>query len=32
MALSDDFETFRNNIQLDNLTDMQNTTESIAKN
>lgn len=31
MALSDDFETFCNSIQLDNLADMQNTTESIAK-
>lgn len=31
MALSDDFEIFCNRIQLDNLADMQNTTESIAK-
>lgn len=31
MALSDDFEIFCNSIQLDDLADMQNTTESIAK-
>lgn len=31
MALSDDFEIFCNSIQLDDLADMQNTTESITK-